>query len=145
MRFNHLDILEQCFRNRLFGYHKEDVDTFLHLVADDFKEIAEELELLDYKLVQSNQMIEKLKGEVANNPAKKKDETSNITPDIIKEKAKRIINAAREHANKHKKKAEQELSSLKKEIHKIKQEKINLTQVVKTNSERHISQQKDCK
>ena len=69
----------------------------------------------------------------------------NITPDIIKEKAKRIINAAREHANQQKKKAEQELSSLKKEIHKIKQEKINLAQVVKTNSERHISQQKDCK
>ena len=145
MRFNHLDILEQCFRNRLFGYHKEDVDTFLHLVADDFKEITEELDLLNHKLAQSNENIEKLKGEVANNSTKKNDETLNITPDIIKEKAKRIINAAREHANQKKKKAEQELSSLKKEIHKIKQEKINLAQVVKTNSERHISQQKDCK
>ena len=25
MRLNHLDILEQCFRNKLFGYNKEDV------------------------------------------------------------------------------------------------------------------------
>ena len=71
MRFNHLDILEQCFRNKLCGYNKEDVDTFLHLVADDFKEITEELELLNHKLVQSNQTIEKLKGEVADNSTKK--------------------------------------------------------------------------
>ena len=46
MRFNHLDILEQCFRDKFFGYNKEDVDTFLHLVAEDFKEITEELDLL---------------------------------------------------------------------------------------------------
>ena len=77
------------------------------------------------------------------NLSKKNDETLNITPDIIKEKAKRIINAAREHANQQKKKAEQELSSLKKEIHRIKQEKINLAEVVKTNSGGHVSQQKD--
>ena len=145
MRFNHLDILEQCFRNKLCGYNKEDVDTFLHLVADDFKEMTEELELLNKNLAWSNQAIEKLKAEATQNLKEAKGEAHNITPDIIKEKAKRIINAAREHANKHKKKAEQELSSLKKEIHKIKQEKINLAQVVKTNSERHISQQKDCK
>ena len=145
MRFNHLDILEQCFRNKLCGYNKEDVDTFLHLVADDFKEMTEELELLNKNLARSNQAIEKLKAESTQNLKEAKGEAHNITPDIIKEKAKRIINAAREHANKHKKKAEQELSSLKKEIHKIKQEKINLAQVVKTNSEGHISQQKDCK
>ena len=143
MRFSHLDILEQCFRNRLFGYHKEDVDSFLHLVADDFKEITEELDLLNHKLAQSNENIEKLKGEVANNSTKKNDETLNITPNIIKEKAKRIINAARENANQQKKKAEQELSSLKKEIHRIKQEKINLAGVAKTNSDGHTSQQKD--
>ena len=46
MKLNYLDILEQCFRNTIFGYNKEDVDTFLHLVAEDFKEISEELELL---------------------------------------------------------------------------------------------------
>ena len=52
MRFNHLDILEQCFRDKLFGYNKEDVDSFLHLVAEDFKEMAEELDQLKKKIDQ---------------------------------------------------------------------------------------------
>ena len=145
MRLNYLDILEQCFRNKLFGYNKEDVDTFLHLVADDFKEMAEELELLNKNFAQSNQAIEKLKGEVVQNSQKAKDEVQNITPDIIREKAKRIINAAREHASRHKKKAEQELSTLKMEINKIKQEKISLAEIVKSNAHGHISKQKDSK
>ena len=143
MRLNYLDILEQCFRNKLFGYNKEDVDTFLHLVADDFKEMTEELELLNKNLARSNQAIEKLKAESTQNLKEAKGEAHNITPDIIKEKAKRIINAAREHASQHKKKAEQELSSLKREIDKIKQERIDLAEVVKANAQGHISQQKD--
>ena len=143
MRFNHLDILEQCFRNKLCGYNKEDVDTFLHLVADDFKEMTEELELLNKNLARSNQAIEKLKAESTQNLKEAKGEAHNITPDIIKEKAKRIINVAREHANQHKKKAEQELSLLRREINKIKQEKTNLTGTFKSNAQGHISQQKD--
>jgi len=145
MRLSHLDILEQCFHNKLFGYNKEDVDTFLHLVADDFKEMSGELEFLNKKLAQSNQTMEKLKEEAAQNSTKKKGEVPNITPDIIKEKAKRIINAAREHANQHTKKVEQELSTLKMEISKLKQEKINLTEVVKSNALGHFSRQKDSK
>ena len=143
MRLNHLDILEQCFRNKILGYNKEDVDSFLHLVADDFKEIAEELELLNKKLAQSNQTIERLKEKTIQTSKETKSESSKITPDIIKEKAKRIINAAREHASQHKKKAEQELSTLKKEINKIKQEKINLAETVETSGQTHISQQKE--
>ena len=145
MRLNYLDILEQCFRNKLFGYNKEDVDTFLHLVADDFKEMAEELELLNKNLAQSNQAIEDLKTTAGQNSKETKGESPNITPDIIREKAKRIINAAREHANQHKEKAEQELSTLKREIDKIKQEKINLADVFKTNAQGHVSQQKNSK
>ena len=131
MRLNHLDILEQCFHNKLFGYNKEDVDTFLHLVADDFKEMAEELELLNKKLAQSNQAIEELKVKSGQNPKETKGESLDITPDIIREKAKRIINAAREHASQHKKKAEHELSNLKREIKKLKQEKKNLAETPK--------------
>ena len=50
MRLTHLDILEQCFRDKFRGYNKDEVDTFLHLVADDFKEMAEEIEQLNKKL-----------------------------------------------------------------------------------------------
>jgi len=142
MRLNHLDILEQCFRNKLFGYNKEDVDTFLHLISNDFKEMSEEIELLNKKLIKSNQAMENYKGQIVENSKQNKGETLNITPDIIKEKAKRIINAAREHADQHKKKAEQELSSLKMEINKIKQEKTSLLETVKANVHEHAPQQK---
>ena len=145
MRLNYLDILEQCFRNKLFGYNKEDVDAFLHLVADDFREMIEELELLNKKLAQSNQAIEELKAKAGQNSKETKGEFPNITPDIIREKAKRIINAAREHASQHKKNAEQELSALKREINKIKQEKLHLAEVFKTNVQGHVSQQKNSK
>ena len=142
MRLNHLDILEQCFRDKLFGYNKEDVDTFLQILSDDFKEMSEELELLNLELTTVKKVVAKLQDEV-NHPLNKTKETNtNITPEIIKEKAKRIINAAREHADQHKKKAEQELSNLKKEINKIKQEKISLADVIKTNIKEHVSQQK---
>ena len=126
MRLNHLDILEQCFRNKLFGYSKEDVDTFLHLVANDFKKISEELELLNIELDHANQAIENLKEEARHKTNQANDKTQKITPDIIREKAKRIINTAREHASQHKRKAEKELSILKREINKMKNEKIHL-------------------
>ena len=123
MRFNHLDILEQCFRDKIFGYHKEDVDNFLNLVAEDFKEMTEELDLLEKKIYQKNKDIDKFKA-IKNKPTE-------ITPELIKEKAKKIINAAREHANQHKKKAEHELSNLKREIEKLKEEKKNLAETPK--------------
>ena len=43
MRLSYLDILEQCFHDKFRGYNKQEVDTFLHLVADDFKSMTEEI------------------------------------------------------------------------------------------------------
>ena len=70
--------------------------------------------------------IEKLKEETRHKTNQANDKTQKITPDIIREKAKRIINTAREHASQHKRKAEKELSILKREINKMKNEKMNL-------------------
>ena len=125
MRLNHLDILEQCFRDKLFGYSKEDVDSFLHLVADDFKEMAEELNQLKKQVDQKNQAIEHFKEEAEHKTGISKNRSIEITPEIIKEKAKKIINAARDHASQHKKKAEHEHAGLKREIEKLKEEKKN--------------------
>ena len=83
MRLNYLDILEQCFRNKIFGYNKEDVDTFLHLVAEDFKEMAEELELLNKELAQKNQGIEKVNAQAIRKSGETKAEALKINPDII--------------------------------------------------------------
>ncbi|MBT3515843.1 MAG: DivIVA domain-containing protein [Nitrospina sp.] len=131
MKLNYLDILEQCFRNKIFGYNKDDVDTFLHLVADDFKELYEELELLKIEIAKKDKDMERINEEASHKREETKTEASKITPDIIKEKAKRIINAAREIADQHKKKAVHELSSLKKEIKKLKEEQKSLIETQK--------------
>ena len=141
MRLNHLDILEQCFRDKIFGYNKEDVDAFLHLVAEDFKEVIEELDLLKKEIDKKNKNIAKFNGQKTHKEGERKNEFEEITPDIIKEKAKRIINAARDHANQHKKKAEHELSTLKREIEKIKQEKKKLIETIKVSAQESLAGQ----
>ena len=141
MRLNHLDILEQCFRDKIFGYNKEDVDSFLHLVAEDFKEITEELDLLKKEINKKNHDTDKFNEKDMNKTGERKNDPIEITPEIIKEKAKRIISAAREHANQHKKKAEHELSNLKREIEKIRQEKKTLIAAIKMSvQESHVLQ-----
>ena len=47
MRLSYLDILEQCFHDKFRGYNKQEVDTFLHLIADDFKAMTEEIKEKD--------------------------------------------------------------------------------------------------
>ncbi len=134
MRLTHLDILEQCFRDKFRGYNKDEVDTFLHLVADDFKEMAEEIEQLNKKLGQKDRVIKQLQ-----------EEGPTLAPEMIKEKAMRIINVAREHADQHRKKAEKELSILKNDILKIKREKKNLIETMKSTALEHLAQFKDKK
>ncbi len=129
MRLTHLDILEQCFRDKFRGYNKDEVDTFLHLVADDFKEMAEEIEQLNKKLGQKDRVIKQLQGE-----------GPTLAPEMIKEKAMHIINVAREHADQHRKKAEKELSILKSDILKIKREKKNLIETMKSTALEHLAQ-----
>ena len=80
MRLNHLDILEQCFRDKFFGYNKEDVDTFLHLVAEDFREITEELDLLKKEIDKKNQDTDKFNERNTNKAGQRKNDPIEITP-----------------------------------------------------------------
>ncbi|KMP11775.1 hypothetical protein UR09_02360 [Candidatus Nitromaritima sp. SCGC AAA799-A02] len=144
MRLNYLDILEQCFRDKFRGYNKDEVDTFLHLVADDFKEMAEEIQDLNKKLEKKDRIIRKLKEESAQK-TREPEPAPAVIPEALKEKAKRIINVAREHADQHKKKAEQELSALKNDILKMKREKKSLIETIKTSAQEHLAQHKDRK
>ncbi|GJL77569.1 MAG: hypothetical protein NPINA01_05580 [Nitrospinaceae bacterium] len=139
MRLNHLDILEQCFREKFRGYNKQEVDTFLHLVADDFKEMSEEIERLEKELAKKSRIIRKLKKE---NPAgsDSNDRPPQITQELIKERAKLVLLKAREQAESHKKKAEQDLEGLKQEIHKLTQEKSNLIKSLKASAREHLQQ-----
>ena len=134
MRLTYLDILEQCFRDKFRGYNKDEVDTFLHLVADDFKEMAEEIKQLNKKLEQKDRVIKQLQ-----------EEGPTLAPEMIKEKTMRIINVAREHADQHRKKTEEELSTLKNDILKMKREKKNLIEAMKSTALEHLAQFKDKK
>ncbi len=134
MRLTYLDILEQCFRDKFRGYNKDEVDTFLHLVADDFKEMAEEIKQLNKKLEQKDRVIKQLQ-----------EEGPTLAPEMIKEKTMRIINVAREHADQHRKKTEEELSTLKNDILKMKREKKNLIETIKSTALEHLAQFKNKK
>jgi DivIVA domain-containing protein len=60
MRLTYLDILEQCFHDKFRGYNKQEVDTFLHLVADDFKSMAEDIKGKDRQTDLKNEEIREL-------------------------------------------------------------------------------------
>ena len=60
MRLTYLDILEQCFHDKFRGYNKQEVDTFLHLVADDFKSMSEDIKDKDRQIDLKNEEIREL-------------------------------------------------------------------------------------
>ena len=179
MRLTYLDILEQCFHDKFRGYNKQEVDTFLHLVADDFKsmaedikgkdrqtdlkneeirelqqrqdelaqqqsetttspEIEEELRALRKELEEKNQLIQQMKTAAENQP-NSKGAFSKLTPEILKEKAKKIINIAKQHAEQHKASAAKELDSLQIDIQKLQIQKQQLTDNIRTTAVEHLN------
>ena len=139
MRLNHLDILEQCFRDKFRGYNKQEVDMFLHLVADDFKEMSEEIENLKKKIKHKNDVIKDLKSQ-SGTGSQNDSADPKITQEILKDKARQVIREVREQAEIHKKKAQQELSGLKKEIYKLTHKKSSLIQNIKKSALEHLEQ-----
>jgi DivIVA domain-containing protein len=136
MRLNHLDILEQCFRDKFRGYNKEEVDTFLHLVADDFKNMTTEIEDLKIQVAEMGQVIETMKSNSSEGPAS----PSGFDPEQLREKAQQIIQAAREQAEQHKSKVAQELDIIKSEVDKLRHEKSKLINNIKDSVRDHLQQ-----
>ncbi len=179
MRLTYLDILEQCFHDKFRGYNKQEVDTFLHLVADDFKSMAEDLKEKDRQINFKTEEIKELKGSLQElslrepetrtppeveealralrkeleekdrliQEMKKTDESrsngsnplSQLTPEMLKEKAKKIINTAKQHAEKHKANATKELDSLQMEIQKLQKQKQQLMDNIRTTAVGHLN------
>jgi DivIVA domain-containing protein len=177
MRLTYLDILEQCFHDKFRGYNKQEVDTFLHLVADDFKsldeelkeknrhielktaqtqelqqslddlsqqepriapEVEEEMQALRNELAEKNQLIAEMKNRAevktnGNNPF------SQLTPEILKEKAKKIIFTARQHAQEHKDVATKELGTLQRDIQNLQEQKQQLMDNIRATALEHIN------
>ncbi len=179
MRLTYLDILEQCFHDKFRGYNKQEVDTFLHLVADDFKsmseeikdkdrqvdlknqeirelqqiqdehtqqqsetktspEVEEELQLLRKELEEKTQLIQQMK-EASESSSNGNGAFSQLTPEMLKEKAKKIINTAKQHAEQHKASAEKELDSLQIDIQKLQQQKHQLMDNIRTTAKEHLN------
>ncbi len=176
MRLTYLDILEQCFHDKFRGYNKQEVDTFLHLVADDFKSMAEDLkdkdrqinlkneEIKELKQYQDKQelesknlseMVEKIqilqnelteKGQLIQELEKAKETSSNgngafsnLTPEMLKEKAKTIINTAKQHAEQHKANATKELNSIQEDILKLQKQKQQLMDNIRATAVEHLN------
>jgi DivIVA domain-containing protein len=179
MRLTYLDILEQCFHDKFRGYNKQEVDTFLHLVADDFKsmeediknkdrqtdlknkeikelqqsqhelvqqqsetttspELEEKLRELRKELEEKNQLIQQMET-AAENQLNGNGAFSQLTPEMLKAKAKKIIQIAKQHAEQHKASAAKELDSLKIDIQKLQLQKQQLTDNIRTTAVEHLN------
>ena len=159
MRFTYLDILEQCFHDKFRGYSKQEVDTFLQLVAEDFKEMTDELGQLRSENDRKQRKIIKLEEKLkvaedspkngngngnghsngnGNGHAKDSNGFGDIPPEVLKEKAKKIIEQAKEKASHFKLDAEKELQRLQSEIKHLKGEKKDLLENFKANARNYL-------
>ena len=128
MRLSYLDILEQCFHDKFRGYNKQEVDTFLRLIADDFKSMVEEIKDKDSE-------IKNLRSALKSQPAEK--DTS-----ITLEKAKKIVNAAKNQAEQHRKESMKELEQLIQDIEELKKQKSTLIKNIKSTATEHLNKMK---
>jgi DivIVA domain-containing protein len=178
MRLSYLDILEQCFHDKFRGYNKQEVDTFLHLVADDFKSMTEEIKEkeklilekdeeikeiqadLESKIFKKNSTIPpEIEGELVNLrkqveeknliikemrdtqfPSQSEDNPfSQLTPDMLKKKAKKIINAAKDQAEQYRQDMTKERELLAQDVEKLKEQKKTLMTNIKSTAIEHLN------
>ncbi len=171
MRLSYLDILEQCFHDKFRGYNKQEVDTFLRLIADDFKSMIEEIKDKDYEIKSLRSALKSRPTEIDTGIAPKiekefthlrkqiaekdlliknmqlaqgqhedKDKLfSKITPEILKKKAKKIVNAAKNQAEEHRKESMKELEQLIQDIEELKKQKSTLMKNIKSTATEHLN------
>jgi len=125
MRLTYLDILEQCFHDKFRGYNKQEVDTFLRLIADDFKSMVEEIKDKDY--------------EIKNLRSTMKSRPEEIDTSIAMEKAKKIVNAAKNQVEELRKESIKELEQLIQDIEELKKQKSILMKNIKSTATEHLN------
>ena len=178
MRLSYLDILEQCFHDKFRGYNKQEVDTFLHLVADDFKSMTEEIKEKEKLISEKDEKIKEIQTELESRLLKK-DSTippvieeeladlrkqveeknliikemqvsqsssqnednpfSQLTPEMLKKKAKRIINTAKDQAEQYRQNATKEMELLTQDVEKLKEQKKTLMANIKSTAIEHLN------
>ena len=176
MRLSYLDILEQCFHDKFRGYNKQEVDTFLHLVADDFKAMTAEIKEQEKRIVAKDDEIKELQADLESRPLENdftlppeveeeladlrkqvKDlltkemqdaqsppengdiRFSQLTPKMLKQKAKKIINAAKDQAEQYRQDATNEMELLMQDVEKLKEQKKTLMANIKSTAIEHLN------
>jgi cell division initiation protein len=178
MRLSYLDILEQCFHDKFRGYNKQEVDTFLHLVADDFKSMTEEIKEKEKLISEKDDEIKKTQSELeskllendsiippeieeeltdlrkqveekkliikemrdAQSPSQNENNSfSKLTPEMLKKKAKKIINAAKDQAEQYRQDATKEIKLLTQDVEKLKEQKKTLMANIKLTATEHLN------
>ena len=130
MRLNYHGILEQTFNDKLRGYNKEEVQTFLRLIANDFREMEKEIKQLHKELEKKDQQ-NKTYQESLERTSEKTLADLQFAPEALKEKARKFMRLAQEQATRYKKKVEKEVTFLREEIKKLKEERQRLTKDLK--------------
>jgi cell division initiation protein len=178
MRLSYLDILEQCFHDKFRGYNKQEVDTFLHLIADDFKSMTEEIKEKEKLISEKDEKIKEIQAELKSRLFKKgstippeiEEELSDLrkqveeknliikemqdaksssqnegnpfsqlTPEMLKKKAKKIINTAKDQAEQYRQDATKEMELLTQDVEKLKEQKITLMANIKSTAIEHLN------
>ena len=178
MRLSYLDILEQCFHDKFRGYNKQEVDTFLHLVADDFKSMTEEIKEKEKLISGKDEEIKEIQAElesrilkkdstipteieeeladlrnqveeknliikemqVSQSPSQNENNSfSQLTPEMLKKKAKKIINAAKDQAEQYRQDATKEIKLLTQDVEKLKEQKKTLMANIKSTAIEHLN------
>jgi len=140
MRFTYLDILEQCFHDRFLGYDRKEVDTFLHLLAEDFKDITEETEQLknevSTKYNQISDLEEQIKVLKSKNGNGYKEALEQLSG--IRQKAQNILKQTQDQIRLKHEKSEKELNRIRKEIKFLKGERQSLLDDFKTGAKTYL-------
>jgi cell division initiation protein len=178
MRLSYLDILEQCFHDKFRGYNKQEVDTFLHLVADDFKSMTEEIKEKEKLILEKDEEIKEIQADLgsrllkknftipqeieekladlrkqveeknliikemrdAQSPSQNDDNPfSQLTPEMLKKKAKKIINAAKDQAEQYRQDTTKERELLVQDVEKLKEQKKTLMANIKSTAIEHLN------
>jgi len=124
MRIDHESILKQTFLKRFMGYDRNDVDTYLQILAKDFKEMENELEQLQRENAQKNELIRKLRTEVQ--AAASAPEPKTKTVDEKMEATRDLISKTRTQTAEQQSKVKTEVQALKNDIQRLKEDPLML-------------------
>ncbi len=122
MRLDYHGILIQTFKDKFRGYDKEEVQTFLRLIANDFKAMENEIQQLQIELETRDQQNKTYRDSLERTHENTLADFQ-FAPEALKEKTRKFLRLAQEQATRYKKKVEKEVALMRQEIKILQEEK----------------------